>query len=117
MVAFLPVMGVGQVASAKVHPVVVFNICDRYAARRDRPTLRARLHRGRALHRLGMPTRALRDFKAVVDAGASSMRQAAAAALAREVKAYAVVEGRARAGACVRGTRGPGMPKFAQLQT
>ena len=37
MVAFLPVMGVGQVASAKVHPVVVFNICDRYAARRDRP--------------------------------------------------------------------------------
>jgi hypothetical protein len=32
MVAFLPVMGVGQVASAKVHPVVVFNICDRYAA-------------------------------------------------------------------------------------
>ena len=45
MVAFLPVMGVGQVASAKVHPVVVFNICDRYAARRDRPTLRARVHR------------------------------------------------------------------------
>ena len=37
MVAFLPVMGVGQVASAKVHPVVVFNICDRCAARRDRP--------------------------------------------------------------------------------
>ena len=42
---FPPRDGVGQVASAKVHPVVVFNICDRYAARRDRPTLRARVHR------------------------------------------------------------------------
>jgi hypothetical protein len=32
MVAFLPVMGTGKVASAKVHPVVVFNICDRCAS-------------------------------------------------------------------------------------
>ena len=42
MVAFLPVMGVGQVASAKVHPVVVFNICDRYAARASPHPPRAR---------------------------------------------------------------------------
>lgn len=32
MVTFLPVMGTGKVASAKVHPVVVFNICDRCAS-------------------------------------------------------------------------------------